>query len=318
MTSPAPTPGDHAPSRCAAAPRRSTTRTRSSASTLSGSSPGGSSDRSHLDRRRAQGRRRRLRRVHARNGRRRLRPHARQRGHLDAPPRRRRPHRVRHVHALGLARRDQGLRRRGLRDRRLLPRGQRFLVERDLRASHFEVDTFVDRADDRPELLRGDGIVLRPLRADDVERVAEIQSQPGVLRWWGPPNEAELRRQAEGHDEAKALAIEREGELVGLIQYHEENEPDFRHASIDLFLAETYQGRGLGSDAVRTLGRYLIGERGHHRLTIDPAADNVAAIRAYEKVGFRPVGRMREYWRSPEGSWHDGLLMDLLARELRT
>jgi aminoglycoside 6'-N-acetyltransferase len=198
------------------------------------------------------------------------------------------------------------------------PEDERFLVERDLRASHFEVDTFVDRADDRPELLRGDGIVLRPLRADDVERVAEIQSQPGVLRWWGPPNEAELRRQAEGHDEAKALAIEREGELVGLIQYHEENEPDFRHASIDLFLAETYQGRGLGSDAVRTLARYLIGERGHHRLTIDPAADNVAAIRAYEKVGFRPVGRMREYWRSPDGTWHDGLLMELLARELRT
>ena len=198
------------------------------------------------------------------------------------------------------------------------PEDERFLVDRDLRASHFEVDTFVDRADDRPELLRGDGIVLRPLRADDVERVAEIQSQPGVLRWWGPPNEAELRRQAEGHDEAKALAIEREGELVGLIQYHEENEPDFRHASIDLFLAETYQGRGLGSDAVRTLARYLIGERGHHRLTIDPAADNVAAIRAYEKVGFRPVGRMREYWRSPDGTWHDGLLMELLARELRT
>lgn len=198
------------------------------------------------------------------------------------------------------------------------PADERFLVERDLRASHFEVDAFVDRADDRPELLRGEQVVLRPLRVEDVERVAEIQSQPGVLRWWGPPNEAELRQQAEGRDEAKALAIEREREVVGLIQYHEETEPDFRHASIDLFLAEAFHGRGLGSDAVRTLARYLIGERGHHRLTIDPAADNVAAIRAYEKVGFRPVGRMREYWRSPEGSRHDGLLMDLLARELRT
>jgi aminoglycoside 6'-N-acetyltransferase len=32
--------------------------------------------------------------------------------------------------------------------------------------------------------------------------------------------------------------IEKEGEIVGLIQYHEENEPDFRHAGIDIFLAE--------------------------------------------------------------------------------
>ncbi len=168
---------------------------------------------------------------------------------------------------------------------------------------------------DLPTLLRGRNVVLRPLRGDDVERVAEIQAEPGVARWWGPPDRAELRRQAEGREEEKAFAIEREGELVGLIQYHEENEPDFRHAGIDLFLAERAQGGGLGPDAVRTLARYLIRERGHHRLTIDPAADNAAAIRAYQKVGFRTVGVMREYWRSPEGEWRDGVLMDLLARE---
>ena len=168
---------------------------------------------------------------------------------------------------------------------------------------------------DRPALLRGRNIVLRPLRADDVERVAEIQAEPGVARWWGPPNKVELRRQADGSDEEKAFAIVRECQLVGLIQYHEVNEPDFRHAGIDVFLTEGAQGHGLGTNAVRTLARYLIDERGHHRLTIDPATDNAAAIRAYEKVGFCTVGVMREYWRSPDGTWRDGLLMDLLARE---
>jgi aminoglycoside 6'-N-acetyltransferase len=166
-------------------------------------------------------------------------------------------------------------------------------------------------------LLRGRKVVLRPLQPDDVVQVAEIQSQPGVLRWWGPPDEAELRRQAEGRAEEKAFAIESEGELVGLIQYYEENEPDFRHAGIDLFLTERHQGSGLGPDAVRALAHHLIEDRGHHRLVIDPTADNVAAIRAYEKVGFRPVGLMREYWRAPDGTWRDGLLMDLLARELK-
>ena len=56
--------------------------------------------------------------------------------------------------------------------------------------------------------------------------------------------------------------------------------------------------------------------REHHRLTIDPAADNAAAIRCYKKVGFRPVGVMRRYEQGAEGTWHDGLLMDLLAEEL--
>jgi aminoglycoside 6'-N-acetyltransferase len=41
-----------------------------------------------------------------------------------------------------------------------------------------------------------------------------------------------------------------------------------------------------------------------------------AAIRAYEKAGFRPVGVMRQSERLPGGDWHDGLLMDLLADEL--
>ena len=49
---------------------------------------------------------------------------------------------------------------------------------------------------------------------------------------------------------------------------------------------------------------------------IDPAADNSAAIRSYAKVGFRPVGVMRRYELGLDGSWHDGLLMDLLANEL--
>jgi RimJ/RimL family protein N-acetyltransferase len=78
----------------------------------------------------------------------------------------------------------------------------------------------------------------------------------------------------------------------------------------------TVGGRGLGPDAIRTLATHLIDDRGHHRLTIDPAADNEAAIRAYTKVGFRPVGIMRAYQRMANGTWVDAPLMDLIAEEL--
>jgi aminoglycoside 6'-N-acetyltransferase len=104
--------------------------------------------------------------------------------------------------------------------------------------------------------------------------------------------------------------------VVGLIQYAEENEPDYRHAGIDIFLDPAWHGRGLGADALRTVARYLFDVRGHHRLTIDPAASNERAIRSYRRVGFRPVGVMRRYERGPDGTWHDGLLMDLLVEEL--
>jgi aminoglycoside 6'-N-acetyltransferase len=165
--------------------------------------------------------------------------------------------------------------------------------------------------------FRGERVLLRPLEADDVPAVTEIQAQPSVARWWGPPDDKELRGKAAGTDESTVFAIEVEGEVVGLIQFHEEDEPRYRSAGIDLFVGEDAQGKGIGVDAIRTLARHLVEDRGHHRLTIDPAAENKAAIRAYEKAGFRPVGIMRRYEREPEGDrWYDGLLMDLLGDEL--
>jgi len=164
--------------------------------------------------------------------------------------------------------------------------------------------------------LRGERVLLRPLTDADVPKVSAIQAQPGVARRWGEPDEAELQGKAAGTDESTAFAIELDGEVVGLIEYYEEDDPMYRHAGIDLFLSEDVHGRGLGTDAVRTLALHLVRDRGHHRLVIDPAADNAAAIRAYEKVGFRSVGVMRRYERIDGGEWHDGLLMDLLADEL--
>ena len=113
------------------------------------------------------------------------------------------------------------------------------------------------------------------------------------------------------------FVIELGGRVVGWIQYESEEERDYRHASIDIYVDPAVHGRGVGTDALRALARHLIIDHGHHRLTIDPAADNAAAIRSYSKVGFRPVGIMRRYERGPDGSWHDGLLMDMLAEELR-
>lgn len=40
------------------------------------------------------------------------------------------------------------------------------------------------------------------------------------------------------------------------------------------------------------------------------------AIRAYEAVGFRRVGIMRAHERGADGSWRDGLLMDLLVGDM--
>jgi aminoglycoside 6'-N-acetyltransferase len=161
-------------------------------------------------------------------------------------------------------------------------------------------------------ILRGPRLVVRPLRLEDVPRLRTIAAEPEVARWWGDVPESDLRAKASGGDDAEAFAIELDGDVVGMIQVYEEPDPDYRHAGVDLFLSSAVTGRGLGREAVQTLAEYLIGERGHHRLTIDPAADNAPAIRCYEAAGFRTVGVMRRYERGADGTFHDGLLMELV------
>jgi aminoglycoside 6'-N-acetyltransferase len=157
------------------------------------------------------------------------------------------------------------------------------------------------------DILRTNRLLLRPLADDDIEPLLEIVN---ASEWWGESSDEEDLR-----CDGKAFAIEVDGELAGWLGFDEENDPDYRFASLDITLAPEYTDKGLGSEALRAVIDWLIG-KGHHRFTIDPAAHNHRAIRAYEKVGFRPVGRLRKYERGRDGSWHDGLLMDLLADDL--
>jgi aminoglycoside 6'-N-acetyltransferase len=165
--------------------------------------------------------------------------------------------------------------------------------------------------------LQGRHVSLRTVLPEDGAVLASILAEPAVSRWW--PSHDRDRVETEllvRQPDTEVFAIEAEGRVVGAIQAREESEPEFRHAGIDIFLGSDVHGRGWGPDAIRTLAAHLIDDCGHHRLTIDPAADNEVAIRAYGKVGFRPVGRLRQYQRMADGSWVDALLMELLADEL--
>ncbi len=167
------------------------------------------------------------------------------------------------------------------------------------------------------DVITGERVVLRPLAEPDRPRMREILAQPSVARRWlgtrGLDGTTDDLFDTTHHTPFAILVGD---EVIGHIQFSEETDADYRHAGIDVFLDSTWQRQGLGTDAVRALTYHLIRERGHHRVTIDPAADNEPAIRAYARAGFRPVGVMRAYERGPDGTWHDGLLMDALAADL--
>jgi aminoglycoside 6'-N-acetyltransferase len=166
-------------------------------------------------------------------------------------------------------------------------------------------------------VLHGDVVELRRASEGDIDALLELwASDPSVLERWPRWTRQDVASTIAGEDGMAGWWIHVDGEAVGFIQHYQELDDEYLHAGMDIFLVERAQGRGAGTDAIRTLAHYLVHQLGHHRLIIDPAADNLRAIRCYEKVGFRRVGIMREYERGGDGTFHDGLLMDLLAREL--
>ncbi len=162
--------------------------------------------------------------------------------------------------------------------------------------------------------LSGRGVRLRLATRSDLPALMALVGEPDVAPWWptwAPPEEEFL------DPEVATYVIEAAGGAAGVLMFHEETTPGYRSAGMDIAVSGRFRGQGLGRRALALMARHLFEARGHHRLTIDPAAANARAIRAYRAIGFRDVGVMRRYERGPDGEWRDGLLMDMLAGELR-
>ncbi len=163
----------------------------------------------------------------------------------------------------------------------------------------------------------GEGVRLRRTVAEDRDALLAIRRTPEVLaRWRGEDMEAEFAEDLEDDETTRLTILQVDTDaIVGLIQFFEETEPEYRHASIDIYVSPAHHRQGVAFDAISTLVSHLFDFGDHHRLTIDPAADNAPAVACYTKVGFRPVGVMHQYEQQADGTWADGLLMELLRSD---
>ena len=84
--------------------------------------------------------------------------------------------------------------------------------------------------------------MLRPAAAAHVPTFLEILGHPEIAKWWGGYDLERVRRELLG---PHGYAVELAGDVVGLIIYREEQDPDHRHAALDIARApRTSTGRG--------------------------------------------------------------------------
>ncbi|MBB3039707.1 GNAT family N-acetyltransferase [Hoyosella altamirensis] len=159
--------------------------------------------------------------------------------------------------------------------------------------------------------LHGPRVKLVPTEPAHHSRLRELHSIPSIRRWWRMPSPS-WPNDVDGFPYTIFVG----DHIVGFIQWYAEDDPDYRHAGIDVFIDPEEHGNHYGRESIQVLCAHLVDTHRFHRIIIDPEATNEQAIRSYIKVGFRPIGVMRQYSRGEDGVWRNGLLMDLLAPEL--
>ena len=97
------------------------------------------------------------------------------------------------------------------------------------------------------------------------------------------------------------------GRAMGLLSFWERSVPH-QAAELSIWVARDYRGNGYGTDAVLLGVRHVFKRFRLHKIYLRVLWYNTAAIRCYERCGFRKEGRLREEM-CVEGVWHDLIYM---------
>lgn len=122
------------------------------------------------------------------------------------------------------------------------------------------------------------------------------------------------QRESSPTDDSFAIHIESASEPIGVISLMNISET---HDSADLSIILGHsedRDQGYGADAISTLLDYAFEERKLHRIGLSVFEFNEAAISAYEKLGFRTEGRLRQTIKR-DGDFYDAVLMSVLKPE---
>lgn len=171
-------------------------------------------------------------------------------------------------------------------------------------------------------------LILRSLRADDLEALHAYESREDVARWlyWGPRSADEVRERLERKLAFRSIAVEGDVLSLGITRKGSDAligdlvlaliSEEHRAGEIGFIVHPDHQGHGYATEAGEAVLRIAFEDAGLHRVIGRTEARNVGSARTLEKLGMRLEAHLVENeW--VKGEWQSELVYAILDREWR-
>jgi diamine N-acetyltransferase len=180
-----------------------------------------------------------------------------------------------------------------------------------------------ERRDERPQItIEGKLIALGPLRRDLIPTYQRWHNNVATLRTYALPLPTTLEQEealytelTTASDKVLFTVYERASWQPVGTTYLTDIDHRHRSAEFGVLIGDViWRGKGYGTETASLMLDYAFTALGLHSVMLTVYAFNLAGRRAYEKTGFREVGRLRQsHWMG--GHYWDEIIMDCVATE---
>jgi diamine N-acetyltransferase len=180
-----------------------------------------------------------------------------------------------------------------------------------------------ERRDERPQItIEGKLIALGPLRRDLIPTYQRWHNNVATLRTYALPLPTTLEQEealytelTTASDKVLFTVYERASWQPVGTTYLTDIDHRHRSAEFGVLIGDViWRGKGYGTETASLMLDYAFTALGLHSVMLTVYAFNLAGRRAYEKAGFREVGRLRQsHWMG--GHYWDEIIMDCVATE---
>jgi len=177
--------------------------------------------------------------------------------------------------------------------------------------------------------IRGKRVVLIPIKLGEKDEFYKLVTKSYGSKFWYDKKDKEWTKKEnffkrwnknyfsiKPNENGQCFWIVLKRKKIGQINYNSIHKRN-KNVELDIIIGEKKNiGKGYGTDALRTLLKFLFENFDIHKVWIEARVDNTRAISAYKKIGFKREGLLREenYFN---GKFVDCIRFGILRKEFK-